>query len=126
VGEPLKRSVRRLVSRVMATIKKEDLTGPLFAISDDLERAEKDLISTDDSYSRRNYIRVLFAAIDLGIYLLKRTILVAASSGSDPLTFAELVVLREQVFSVDETGHARTRDKFLRLSLIICGLRSGA
>jgi hypothetical protein len=100
----------------MAIITKEDLIGPLYAISDDLERAERDSVFNDDSYSRRNYIRVLFACINLGIYLLKRTVLVAASSKSDPLTFAELVLLREQTFSLEKNGEVRMRNKFLGLA----------
>jgi hypothetical protein len=100
----------------MGTITKDDLTGPLYAISDDLERAKNDLTTNDDSYSRRNYIRVLFASIELGIYLLNRTVLVAATGGSGPLTFADLVMLREQTFNLDESGQVRIRDKFLRLA----------
>ena len=100
----------------VAIITKEDLLGPLFAISDDLERAKDELRSNDDSYSRRNYIRVLFASIELAIYLLKRTVLIAASSESGALTFAELAMLREQAFSLDENGKVRIRENFLRVA----------
>ncbi len=54
----------------MPTIKLEDLTKPLFGLSDDFERAEKDLLANDDSYSHRNHIRALFAMVEGTIYLL--------------------------------------------------------
>jgi hypothetical protein len=100
----------------MAIIKIEELTKPLFAISDDLERAEKELLANDDSYSRRNYIRALFAAIELAIYVLKRTLLVASSSGPGKLSFSELALLREETFDLKENGQVRTQKKFLRIA----------
>ena len=56
----------------MGIMSIEELTKPLFAISDDLERSEKELLANDNSYSRRNYIRALFAAIELSIFVLKQ------------------------------------------------------
>jgi hypothetical protein len=101
---------------VMAVIKIEELTKPLFAISDDLERAEKELITNADSSARRNYIRALFAAIELTIYILKQTILIAASSETGKLSAAELALLREETFDLKSNGEAHTRKKVLRVA----------
>lgn len=100
----------------MAIMKHEHLTKPLVALSDDLERAEKDLIANEDSYSRRNHIRALFAMVEGSIYILKQTVLVAASSGTGPFSRAELAVLREETFDLKDNGHARTQKKFLKVA----------
>ena len=78
----------------MVILKTEELTQPLLVISDDLERAAKDLRARDDPYSRRNYVRVLFAAIELTLYIQKQTILIAASNSSGSLTQRGLPLLR--------------------------------
>lgn len=100
----------------MGIMSIEELTKPLFAISDDLERSEKELLSNDNSYSRRNYIRALFAAIELSVFVLKQTLLVAASSCPGKLTFAELALLREETFDLENTGKVRTQKKFLKIA----------
>jgi hypothetical protein len=90
----------------MGIIKTDELTKPLFVLSDDLERAEKDLIANDDSYSRRNYIRVLFAAIELTMFVQKQTILIAASDGLGLMKDADLHRLRKK-------DHNPLADRFL-------------
>jgi hypothetical protein len=100
----------------MGMMSIEELTKPLFAISDDLKRSESELLANDDSYSRRNYIRALFAAIELSVFVLKRTLLVAASSCPSKLTSADLDLLREETFDLDNTGKVRTQKKFLKLA----------
>ena len=100
----------------MGIMSIEELTKPLFAISDDLERSEKELLANDNSYSRRNYIRALFAAIELSVFVLKQTFLVAASSCPGKLTFAELALLREETFDLENTGKVRTQKKFLKIA----------
>jgi|GEM_PF-6531653 len=95
----------------MAVIKTNDLTQPLFVVSDDLERAAKDLRARDDSYSRRNYVRVLFAAIELTIYIQKQTILAAAADSSGQLTHPELMMLRGETYDIGSDGELLKRTK---------------
>jgi hypothetical protein len=42
---------------------------PLNILAEDVERAEKEMDANDDQYSRRNYIRALFAMIEGTLYL---------------------------------------------------------
>ena len=100
----------------MGIMNIEELTKPLFAISDDLERSERDLLANDNSHSRRNYIRTVFAAIELSVFVLKQTLLVAASSCPGKLTFVELAVRREETFDLKNTGEVRTQKNFLKLA----------
>lgn len=102
----------------MAIIRTEELTKPLFAISDDLERPKKELVAFDDSYSRRNYIRALFASIELTIYVMKRTLLIASSSSMGELTFEEIALLREESFDLRDNDTSEPR-KNSSASLII-------
>lgn len=96
----------------MAIIKLEDLKKPILALSDDVNRAEKEMVANDDSYSRRNHIRALFAMIEGTIYILKQTVLIAASSGPGPLSIAELALLQEKNFFLTEKGTPRVKDQF--------------
>ncbi|TKB62353.1 MAG: hypothetical protein E8D49_01195 [Nitrospira sp.] len=100
----------------MGIMSIEELTKPLFSISDDLQRSEKELLANDDSYSRRNYIRALFAVIELSVFVLKRTLLIAALSCPRKLTFAERALLHEETFDLTNTGEVRTQKKFLKLA----------
>lgn len=96
----------------MAILKTEELTQPLYAISDDLERAAKELHVHDDPYSRRNYIRVLFAAIELTLWIQKQTVLIAAAdSNKGQLTHSELALLRGETFDINDQGEIQKRKK---------------
>lgn len=99
----------------MVIEKLEDLKKPLVALSDDVDRAERDVVANDDSNSRRNHIRALFAMIEGTIYMLKRTVLIAASSGPGPLSIAELALLHEKAFHLTDKGAPREQDQFPRI-----------
>ncbi len=107
--------VRRLVL-VMPIIKNKELFEPILALIDDLERTEKDLDANDDPYCRRNYVRALFAMIDGTVYVLKQTILIAASNDPRQLLIAEHVLLREESFDLKENGDVRSHKKFPKLA----------
>jgi hypothetical protein len=100
----------------MPIIKTKELFTPLLALIDDLDRAEKDLDANEDAYSRRNYVRALFALIDGTIYILKQTILVAASDDSRQLSIGEHALLREESFDLTENGDVRSHKKFPTLA----------
>lgn len=100
----------------MAIIKLEDLEKPLLALSDDVDRAEKEMVVNDDSYSRRNYIRALSAMIEGTIYILKRTVLLAASTGPGALSIAELALLKEESFYLTDNGVPKVQKKYTKTS----------
>ncbi len=100
----------------MPILKTEDFTKPLLALLEDLERAEHDLDAKQDAYSRRNYVRNLFAMIDGTIYILKHTILIAAADASDQVSIGEHALLREQSFDIKENGEVRTYKKYPKLA----------
>lgn len=99
----------------MAIIKLEDLKKPLLALSDDVNRAEREMVANNDSYSRRNHIRALFAMIEGTIYILKQTVLMAASSGPGPLSIAELALLQEKTFYLTDRGTIDVKDQFPKI-----------
>ncbi len=98
----------------MVIEKLEDLMKPVLALSDDVDRAEREVVANKDSYSRRNHIRALFAMIEGTIYILKQTVLIAASSGPGPLSTDELALLQERNFFLDEKGTPKSKNNFLR------------
>jgi hypothetical protein len=74
-------SERRRHSTI-ATLKIEsfaDITGPILAFTEDVHRAEVTMEAARDAYSRRQYVRSLFAMIEGSIYVLKRVLLLVGS-----------------------------------------------
>lgn len=92
-----------------------DITRPILAMADDVLRAEEGMNAASDAYSRRNYIRSLFAMIEGTVYVLKQMALMAQRARPELLTTAEIALLNEQSFDLSSKGEARTTTKFLRL-----------
>jgi hypothetical protein len=82
----------------MAIITLEDLTKPLYAFSDDVNRAEQEMIANQDHYSRRNHIRALFAMIDGTIHIFRQTVLAGATEGQGQLSTQELSLLKKDQY----------------------------
>lgn len=92
----------------------EDITKPLFAFAEDVERAEEQMDTNDDSYCRRNHIRAVFAMIEGTVYLLKQLALKGDSSAK--LTMAERILIEEETFDLNENGTLKRRQKHVKLT----------
>jgi hypothetical protein len=94
-----------------------DFLEPLYALSDDVDRAAKEMDSGDDPYLRRNYVRTVFAMIEGTIYLLKQILIEADSSKQaqsvGKLSTGELALLGEKTFNVTDKGEVRDQPKYL-------------
>ena len=83
---------------------------------DDAHWAESQLGKEDNQFTRRTYVRSVFAYIEGAIWLLKQTCLnVPPKTGVrhiDPATYA---LLQDQTYELKNNGEPKTQTKFLRL-----------
>lgn len=87
----------------------------LLRFGDDAGFAESDMDKNDADYYRRNFVRALFAMIEGSIFVIKQGTLIAGfSEGS--LSFAEIALLKEETFDLDNRGNVRSQVKFLRIA----------
>lgn len=93
-----------------------DLTSPIIALADDVDRAQRDLESHNDGYARRNYVRALFAMVEGSVYLLKQTSLSSALQRRVPMAPAEYALMAEETFDLDNKGQPRSTPKLLRIT----------
>lgn len=91
------------------------LIGHILIFGDDAGFAEAEMDKNDDAYYRRGFIRALFAMIEGSIFVIKQTTLVAGFSESK-LSFAEVALLKEETFELDNKGDIRSQAKFLRIA----------
>lgn len=71
--------------------------------------------TTTDETSMRAYIRAVFASIEGTTFALKQLALRQAEHGRGGFTSAELAMLREETFDLNEKGAAYAQQKFLKL-----------
>lgn len=75
--------------------------------------ADKAVREDDTQYNRRTLVRTLFSVVEGLTSMLKEDAISLASKRNITLTAAELALLSEEEYSVDERGNARTRTRFL-------------
>jgi hypothetical protein len=84
----------------------------LQALSDDVVQAIRDLDEEDSPCRRRALVRAVFANIEGTVYYLKIRTLRRAKGNFSRFSPAELAMLREETYSVNARGHARTRRRY--------------
>jgi hypothetical protein len=91
-------------------------TDPLLAFAGDVERAERDMDATSDSYSRRSYTGALFAMIEGTVYLLKQIALKQGLSAPGKLSIAEIALLQEEAFELTDKAEPMTKPRFIKIA----------
>lgn len=86
----------------------------LLKFGDDAGFAESEMDKNDDDYYRRNFVRALFAMIEGSVFVIKQSTLIAGFS--ERLSFAEIALLKEETFDLDNKGNVRSQVKFLRIA----------
>ena len=82
-------------------------------LSDDVTSAKKILDSNDSQFSRRMYLRSLFALIEGNSFRLRQMALAAHKHRGKCLSDDEVIVLKEKEINVTENGKLKVRTKHL-------------
>jgi len=97
-------------------MKLKDIMNPLFVLLEDAHSAEQFLDENDTQFTRRAYIRSIFAYIEGTVWILKQTCLKAKPiSGNKRISLAEHALLSEETYELKSNGEPKTQTKFLRL-----------
>ena len=92
------------------------IVGQLWpVIEQDAQRALEAALTGDDPYSRRMAFRAVFAAVEGSVHGLKQVVLAGIESQRHRYTDAEIAMLREEAYSLDDRGVAGARGRFLPL-----------
>jgi hypothetical protein len=94
----------------------QEILGLLPHLVKDVEKSERKL--NNQGYSRRVYVRTLFAMIEGVIYAMKQVLFVIARSSSkiSKLKIPDLVVLKESTFYLNDKGEIKEKEKHYRTS----------
>ncbi|WP_219033282.1 hypothetical protein [Shewanella algae] len=98
-------------------MKLGDIKDNLMPMLDDAHWAENALDADDNQFTRRAYIRSLFALIEGSIWVLKQTVLLAPVKQGNVkrLTAAEYALLSDKTFDLKSNGQPKEQTKFLKL-----------
>ena len=98
-------------------MKLGDIKDRLMPMLDDAHWAEKALDVEDNQYTRRAYIRSLFALIEGTIWVLKQTVLHAPIKEGNvkKLSAAEYALLSDKTYDLKSNGQPKEQSKFLKL-----------
>ena len=93
----------------------QEILGILPILVKDVAISEEKLDNQD--YSRRVYVRTLFAMIDGAAYSMKQAVFAITRNLGNPgnLNDSDLVNLKELTFFLDDNGEVREKKKYLRL-----------
>ncbi len=85
------------------------------ALVEDVKTAEEKL--DDQQYSRRVYVRTLFAMIEGVTYAMKLALFVIARNFGKPgdINVPELVILKGSTFDLNDKGEVREKEKHFRI-----------
>ena len=85
----------------------------VIALSEDVETAGEALEQEDSPYARRTFIRAVFSTIEGTTNLLKADALMASAMPRAQGLFspAELAMLREETYGMNEKGEATTQTR---------------
>lgn len=94
-----------------------DVRKQIVPMLEDANWAEKQLEAHDSQYTRRAYVRSVFAMIEGTLWVLKQTVLNAHTEPGEarPFTLAEYALLSEKTFHLKANGEPKDQPKFLRL-----------
>lgn len=97
-------------------MKIRDIKEPILVLLEDAHAAEQYLEETDSQFSRRAYIRSIFAYIEGSVWILKQTCLKAKPfSGVRRMSPIEYALLVEETYDLKSNGEPKAQSKFLRL-----------
>jgi hypothetical protein len=82
-------------------------------VSGDIDRATKYCDAAGTPYARRALVRTFFAAVEAVSFQLRQVTL-ASAAGMNYLSPAEVMLLREQRYLLDDKGQPKIVDQFLR------------
>jgi hypothetical protein len=94
-----------------------DIKDRLMPMIDDAHWAEQALDKEDNQFTRRAYIRSMFAMIEGSIWVLKQTVLHAPTADGKPkrLSIAEYALLSDKSFELKNNGETKEQTKYLKL-----------
>ena len=94
-----------------------DIKQRIVPMLEDANWAERTLEANDSQFTRRAYVRSVFAMIEGTLWVFKQAILKADSAPGSlgGLTVADYALLTEKTFDLKSNGTPREHPKFLRL-----------
>lgn len=90
-----------------------DLKSTFAVLNADLDAALAYGRADNTPYAQRALVRAFFALVE-GLCYQLRQVTLASLTGSDLLSPAEIAVLREERYSIDDRGKVKTSDAFLQ------------
>lgn len=101
---------------IKVAMKLKDIMNPLFVLLEDAHSAEQFLDENDTQFTRRAYIRSVFAYIEGTVWIFKQTCLkVKPISGNRRMSLAEYALLNEETYELKSNGEPKVQTKFLCL-----------
>jgi 1,2-phenylacetyl-CoA epoxidase PaaB subunit len=98
-------------------MKIREITDRLMPMLEDVRWAEEALEREDNQFTRRAYVRSLFALIEGSIWVLKQTVLYAPTSNGKEkrISAAEYALLSDKTYDLKSNGQPQEKVKFLKL-----------
>lgn len=98
-------------------MKLRDIKDRLMPMIEDAHWAEQSLDEEDNQFTRRAYIRSLFAMIEGSIWVLKQTVLHAPVQNGQVkrLSAAEYALLSDKTYDLKRNGQPKEQTKYLKL-----------
>ncbi|MGM7284521.1 hypothetical protein ABRY74_22000 [Pseudomonas guariconensis] len=96
-------------------MKLKDLTDTLMPMLDDAHWAEEAMARDDNQFTRRAYIRSIFAMIEGTTWVLKQTLLKAIEMKGKKFRPGEYELLSDRSYELKENGDIKEQTKFLKL-----------
>ena len=84
-------------------------------LSADVKAASALSKANDSQFTRRAYIRSVFALIEGNIFQMKAMVLKSHEEGHISLSIGELSLLKEESYDLADNGDYKVRSKFLQL-----------
>jgi len=100
-----------------------NLTEFIEDLAEDAREARKCLDANDSRYTRQAFVRALFGGIEGLTRFLKGVCL--SHRGGTTYTDAELAMLKEESYEVNDKGEAFTKPKFIPIKDILGAVRIG-
>lgn len=97
-------------------MKLAQIIDPLLELLKDSKAAENALGATPTQFTKRAYVRSVFAYIEGSVWLFKQAAVFADKNSKSPqLSAGELALLSDESYELNGAGKAESRPKFLRL-----------
>lgn len=93
----------------------ESLVDLIQVVMDDVHEAFEAIEATDNQYNRRNFVRCVFSGIEGITFFLRQDTLGRLADRPDLYSDAEVALLKEESYRLDENGIAKARPLYSRL-----------